>query len=292
MITGAAGLIGSEASRFLAAKGFEIIGIDNDLRSYFFGAEASTKPNLQVLIDELVKFKHFNIDIRDQPGVDKIFADYNTSIKIVIHAAGQPSHDWAATDPPTDFQVNAVGTLNLLEATRKHCPKSTFLFLSTNKVYGDRPNDLPLVDQETRFDLDVEHRFAEYGIDESMPIDQTTHSIFGCSKTAADLLVQEYGRYFDLKTGVFRGGCLTGPAHSGAQLHGFLSYLTRCAIEEIPYTIIGHRGKQVRDNIHSHDLVHMLWEFAQSPRSGEVYNAGGGRFSHCSIWKRSQSVKI
>lgn len=283
VVTGAAGLIGAEACRQFSKVGFQIVGIDNDLRAHFFGPNSSTSPQMSVLKEQIPELVHHPVDIRDREKVDSVFSDYSSDISVVIHTAGQPSHDWAASDPFTDFNVNAVGTLNLLEATRASCPDAAFLFTSTNKVYGDRPNELPLVEEETRWELDSSHPFFEYGIDESMPIDQTTHSLFGCSKTAADLLVQEYGRYFGMKTAAFRGGCLTGPGHSGAQLHGFLSYLTKCAVQRIPYRIFGYRGKQVRDNIHAHDFVRMLLCCARDPVQGEVFNAGGGRFSNCSI---------
>ena len=206
-----------------------------------------------------------------------------SDIALVVHTAAQPSHDWAAKDPHTDFSVNANGTLVLLEATRKHCPDAVFIFTSTNKVYGDNPNNLPLVEQESRWEVAPGHPFAEHGIDESMSVDQTKHSLFGVSKLAADAMAQEYGRYFGMKTGIFRGGCLTGPGHSGTMLHGFLSYLVKCAITGQTYTVFGYKGKQVRDNIHSFDLINMFWHFYQAPRPGEVYNAGGGRHSNCSM---------
>ena len=208
---------------------------------------------------------------------------YGRDIALVIHTAAQPSHDWAAREPITDFTVNANGTLNLLEVTRRHCPDAPFIFTSTNKVYGDTPNRLPLVERETRWAVDDSHPFAVHGIDETMSIDQTMHSVFGASKVAADVMVQEYGRYFGLKTACFRGGCLTGPGHSGAELHGFLSYLVKCAVTERPYTVFGYKGKQVRDNIHSFDLVNAFWHFFNAPRSGEVYNIGGGPASNCSM---------
>ncbi|TWT57487.1 CDP-paratose 2-epimerase [Thalassoglobus neptunius] len=282
-MTGAAGLIGAEACRQFSNAGFQIVGIDNDLRAHFFGPGSSTTPQMQGLKEEISDLVHHPIDIRDRDNVDAVFSEYSSDISVVIHTAGQPSHDWAASDPFTDFNVNAGGTLNLLEATRSRCPEACFLFTSTNKVYGDCPNSLPLVEEETRWELESSHPYFEHGIDESMPIDQTTHSLFGCSKAAADLLVQEYGRYFGMKTAVFRGGCLTGPGHSGAQLHGFLSYLTKCAVQKIPYRIFGYQGKQVRDNIHAYDFVRMLLCCASDPVQGGVFNAGGGRFSHCSI---------
>ena len=282
VISGSAGLIGSEATRFFAGKGFRVIGIDNDMRRKFFGDEASTAPNRQRLIDEIKNYEHHDIDLRDQSLIDKLFEKYGQDIKLVIHAAAQPSHDWAAKDPFTDFHVNATGTLNMLEATRRHAPQAVFIFTSTNKVYGDLPNLLPLIEQESRWEIDPRHAFHG-GIDESMSLDQSKHSLFGASKVAADIMVQEYGRYFGMKTACFRGGCLTGPGHAGAMLHGFLAYLVKCAMTGLPYTVLGYKGKQVRDNIHSHDLVNMFWHFYQKPRSGEVYNAGGGRHSNCSM---------
>ncbi|MFH1776643.1 MAG: NAD-dependent epimerase/dehydratase family protein [Candidatus Omnitrophota bacterium] len=283
VITGSAGLIGSEAVRFFAEKGFKIIGIDNDLRKYFFGEEASTLWNVARLKQEIKEYQHESCDIRDQKAMEKIFAGYGKDIKIIIHTAAQPSHDWAAKEPITDFTVNANGTLLLLEMTRKYCPEAVFIFTSTNKVYGDTPNQLPLVEKETRWELDPAYPYYKHGIDESMSIDQSKHSLFGASKAAADLLVQEYGRYFGLKTVSFRGGCLTGQAHSGTKLHGFLAYLVKCAANGKPYTVFGYKGKQVRDNIHSFDLVNMFWHFYQNPRGGEVYNAGGGWHANCSM---------
>lgn len=283
IITGAGGLIGSECVDFLAEKFDKIIGIDNNLRSYFFGEESSTNWNIKRLQEKHSNFEHINCDIRNYEDLEKIFKTYTIDISLVIHAAAQPSHDWAANEPITDFTVNANGTLNLLELTRLHSNKAVFIFTSTNKVYGDTPNFLPLVELNKRWEIDESHAYFQHGIDESMSIDQTKHSLFGASKVAADVLVQEYGRYFGMHTGVFRGGCLTGPNHSGAKLHGFLSYLMKCTITKEAYTIFGYKGKQVRDNIHSHDLVNMFWHFYQTPKSGEVYNAGGGRFSNCSM---------
>ncbi|HRW03983.1 MAG TPA: NAD-dependent epimerase/dehydratase family protein [Caldilineaceae bacterium] len=283
LITGSAGLIGSEASRFFANLGLTVVGIDNDMRRHFFGEDASTAWNRQRLESELQgSYSHQALDIRDTKAINWLFQQYSSDIQLVIHTAAQPSHDWAVRDPQTDFSVNANGTLNLLDATRKFAPEAVFIFTSTNKVYGDRPNTLPLIEEETRWEIDKAHPFAS-GIDETMSIDQTLHSLFGASKVAADVLVQEYGRYFDLKTACFRGGCLTGPNHSGAQLHGFLAYLMKCTVTGSPYTIFGYQGKQVRDNIHSGDLIRAFHAFFQSPRSGEVYNIGGGRFSNCSM---------
>jgi CDP-paratose 2-epimerase len=283
IITGSAGLIGSEATKFFSTVGFTVVGIDNDMRRHFFGDDASTDWNRRRLEATLNgRYLHHAIDIRDATAVEQLFAEYSSDIKLVIHTAAQPSHDWAVRDPQTDFTVNANGTLNLLEATRKHAPNAVFIFTSTNKVYGDRPNQLPLAEQESRWEIADSHAFAG-GIDETMSIDQTLHSLFGASKVAADVLVQEYGRYFEMYTACFRGGCLTGPNHSGAQLHGFLAYLMKCTMTGDPYTIFGYKGKQVRDNIHSADLIQAFYAFFQAPRIGEVYNIGGGRFSNCSM---------
>ena len=283
IVTGSGGLIGSESVRFFAQKGFTVAGIDNDMRRVFFGDEASTRWNCERLKSEIKDYVHFEADIRDIDAMQKIFNKYNSDIKLIIHTAAQPSHDWAVNDPFMDFTVNANGTLVLLEMTRKYCPEAVFVFTSTNKVYGDTPNSLPLVELETRWEIDESHPYFQHGIDESMSIDQSKHSLFGASKVAADVLVQEYGRYFDMKTVCFRGGCLTGPNHSGTQLHGFLAYLMKCAITGTEYTVFGYKGKQVRDNIHSYDLVNMFWHFYQNPRQGEVYNAGGSRHSNCSM---------
>lgn len=289
LITGSAGLIGSEAVEFFAQRDFKIIGIDNDMRKYFFGPEASTKWNISRLKLKLKnRYIHYPIDIRDNRRIEKIFRKETPDI--IIHTASQPSHDWAAREPFTDFTVNANGTLVLLEAFRKYCPEAVFIFTSTNKVYGDRPNQLPLIELEKRYELPKDHKYYN-GIDESMSIDGSKHSLFGASKVAADILVQEYGRYFNLKTGVFRGGCLTGPAHSGAELHGFLAYLVKCIASGRKYTIFGYKGKQVRDNIHSFDLVNMFWHFYQNPRKGEVYNAGGARYSNISILEAIEKIE-
>lgn len=283
IITGSSGLIGSESVNYFSQKFDIVVGIDNNLRQYFFGENASTDWNRQRLQSQFTNYKHYNADIRDINAIEAIFKEYGSDIKLVIHTAAQPSHDWAAKEPHTDFTVNANGTLNMLEATRKFARNSVFIFTSTNKVYGDSPNYLPLVELDSRWEIDSTHPYFEQGIDEKMSIDQCKHSLFGASKVAADVMVQEYGKYFGMKTGVFRGGCLTGPNHSGTQLHGFLSYLMKCAVTGNHYTIFGYKGKQVRDNIHSHDLVNMFWHFYCNPRSGEVYNAGGGRFSNCSM---------
>lgn len=283
LITGSAGLIGSESVEFFSPKFDLIIGIDNNMRQYFFGADASTEWNRDRIQNEIPNYKHYQADIRDYAVLEKIFAEYGNDIKLIVHTAAQPSHDWAAKEPLTDFSVNATGTMNMLELTRLYCEKAVFIFTSTNKVYGDTPNYLPLVELEHRWEIDTNHPYFKNGIDESMSIDNTKHSLFGASKVAADILAQEYGKYFGMNVGIFRGGCLTGSKHSGTQLHGFLSYLMKCAVTGDHYTIFGYKGKQVRDNIHSYDLVNMFWYFYQNPRQGEVYNAGGGRHSNCSM---------
>ena len=282
LITGSAGLIGSEATRFFHERGFDIVGVDNNMRQYFFGADGSTTWNREQL-EGLTNYHHRDVDIRDTAAIDALFAECGKDIALVIHTAAQPSHDWAAREPITDFTVNANGTLNLLEATRRFCPDAAFIFTSTNKVYGDAPNELPLIELDTRWEIDETHPYREFGIDESLRIDQCKHSLFGASKVAGDILAQEYGRYFDLKTAAFRGGCLTGPAHSAAELHGFLGYLVKCVVTGRSYTIFGYQGKQVRDNIHSHDLVTAFWHFFQNPRAGEVYNMGGSRHANVSM---------
>jgi CDP-paratose 2-epimerase len=283
VITGSAGLVGAEAARFFARKGLDIVGIDNDMRRRFFGDHASTAWSRQRLEAELRNYRHYDADVRDDAAIKDIFVRFEGNIAVVIHTAGQPSHDWAAKSPPVDFSVNAAGTFNLLEASRNHCPEACFIFTSTNKVYGDAPNRLPLVEQATRWELPNDHPYGRHGIDESMSIDRSMHSIFGASKVAADVMVQEYGRYFGMKTVCFRGGCLTGPGHSGTQLHGFLAYLVKCAVADTPYSVFGYAGKQVRDNIHASDLVDAFWRFFEAPRCGEVYNIGGGRRCNCSI---------
>jgi CDP-paratose 2-epimerase len=283
LITGSGGLVGSESVEFMNEKFDLIIGVDNDMRQYFFGAEASTNWNVEFLKSNYSNYKHYNCDIRNYAELETIFKQYGNDIKLIIHTAAQPSHDWAAKEPFTDFTINANGTLNMLELMRLNCPESVFIFTSTNKVYGDNPNYLPLVELETRWEIAESHPYFKNGIDENLSLDHTKHSIFGASKVAADIMAQEYGKYFNLKVGVFRGGCLTGPRHSGAKLHGFLSYLMKCAITGNHYTVFGYKGKQVRDNIHSFDLVNMFWHFYQNPKNGEAYNAGGGRFSNCSM---------
>jgi CDP-paratose 2-epimerase len=288
IVTGSAGLIGSETARRFHHEGYKIVGIDNDMRARFFGADASTHPTLERLEKELgADYEHHNIDIRDFDSVKATFEKHCGQIAAIVHTAAQPSHDWAAREPHTDFGVNAVGTLNLLEATRLNAPESPFVFTSTNKVYGDTPNRLPLIEKETRWEIDPKHPYND-GIAEDMSIDQTKHSLFGASKVAADVLVQEYGRYFNMPTVCFRGGCLTGPGHAGTELHGFLAYLMKCTVTGKPYRIFGYHGKQVRDNIHSYDLVEAFWQFFQAPRVDEVYNMGGSRHSHASMLESIQ----
>ncbi len=282
VITGSAGLIGAEAVRFFSKQGFQVVGIDNDMRRVFFGDEASTAWSADRLKSEISTYKHHEIDIRDFDAINRIFQEYGSDIKLVIHTAAQPSHDWAARDPLMDFGVNAQGTLHLLQATRVHCPQAVFIFTSTNKVYGDRPNSLPLVETETRWTIAEGHEY-ENGITETMSIDYCTHSVFGASKVAADIMVQEYGRYFGIPTACFRGGCLTGPGHSGTELHGFLAYLMKCCVTGRTYHIYGYKGKQVRDNIHSYDLIQAFYHFYRNPRVAEVYNMGGGIYSNCSM---------
>jgi CDP-paratose 2-epimerase len=283
VITGSTGLIGSESATYFGDLGMEIVGIDNDMRKLFFGPEASTAWN-QARLEKILgeRYRHHPVDIRDRQGVDEIFRRYGSAIELVVHTAAQPSHDWAAKEPLTDFDINAVGTLNVLESTRVHAPDAVFIFTSTNKVYGDLPNSLPLRELETRWEIDPEHTYAD-GIREDMSIDRCLHSLFGASKVAADVLVQEYGRYFGLRTACFRGGTLTGPRQSAAELHGFLAYVMRCAMTGTPYTVFGYKGKQVRDAIHSLDLIRAFHEFFLAPRVAEVYNIGGGRFSNASV---------
>ena len=290
IVTGSNGLIGSQTVSFLIDKGYYVIGIDNDMRSYFFGPDASKKDSENSMKWQYGEnFNPLTIDIRDYETLECVFNGFKQDVDadlidldMIVHTAAQPSHDWAAKEPLTDFSVNAIGTMNLLELTRLNFPKASFIFTSTNKVYGDTPNRLGLAELDNRYEY-----FAEEGIhgsvDENMSIDHTKHSIFGASKVAADVMVQEYGRYFGMNTVVFRGGCLTGPNHAGAELHGFLSYLMKCAVNRNHYTIFGYKGKQVRDNIHSWDLVNMFWHYHQNPRPGEVYNAGGGRENSTSI---------
>jgi CDP-paratose 2-epimerase len=301
LITGSAGLIGSQACDFFSEKGYKIIGIDNDMRAYFFGEDSSTKDSLESLKSKINGYEHYNIDIRDYQKLNEIFIKYSSDIDIVIHTAAQPSHDWAANEPLTDFSINATGTMNMLEVTRLNCPKATFIFTSTNKVYGDRPNynyDTSKIDNSNLLIKELDTRYEGIdrttgklsSIDETMSIDNTKHSVFGSSKVAADIMCQEYGKYFGVNVGIFRGGCLTGPNHAGAELHGFLSYLVKCIVNDKPYTIFGYKGKQVRDNIHSWDLVNMFWEFHQNPKQGEVYNVGGGRDNSTSILEAIDTI--
>lgn len=282
IVTGSGGLIGSEAARRLVEAGYDVIGIENDTRATLFGPEASTAHVTERLKADLPGFLNVDLDIRDAGGIERVFAEGGSQIELVVHAAAQPSHDWAASDPQADFGINANGTLNLLEAARKHCPAATFVFTSTNKVYGDTPNRLPLEELETRLELAEDHPYFG-GIDTTMSIDTTLHSLFGASKAAADLLVQEYGRYFEMPTVCFRAGCLTGPNHAGAQLHGFLAYLMKCTVTGDPYTVFGYGGKQVRDNVHSADLVDAFLLFHENPQPAAVFNIGGGRANACSM---------
>ncbi len=283
VVTGSCGLVGYESCLFFSNLGFDVVGIDNNMRKYFFGDTASTEGRRVQLENTLGRrYRHFDVDIRDSQALIEIFRQYGDNILLVIHTAAQPSHDWAAREPLTDFTVNAQGTLNILEAVRHNAPGAVFIFCSTNKVYGDTPNKLPLIELEKRWEISTSHPYF-HGISEDMSIDHSLHSLFGTSKVAADLLVQEYGRYFGLQTVCFRGGCLTGPYHAGVELHGFLSYLMKCTITGKAYTIFGYKGKQVRDNIHSADLVRAFYEFYRAPRVAAVYNIGGSRHSNCSI---------
>ncbi len=282
IITGSTGLVGSETVNFFSDKGFDVVGIDNNLRKFFFGNDGSTSWIKNKLLKRNKKFKNHNLDIRNRSGIEKIFKKYKKNISLVVHCAAQPSHDYGKNFPEIDFSVNATGTLNLLEATKKYCPNSPFIFMSTNKVYGDNPNKLNIVETKNRWELSSSDKYYN-GIKENFSIDNCTHSFFGVSKTYADLIVQEYGKNVGLKTVSFRAGCITGPNHSGAKLHGFLSYLVKASLIKKQYTLIGYKGKQVRDNIHSSDLVNCFWEFYKKPKKGEVYNIGGGRYSNCSI---------
>ena len=282
LITGSSGLVGSEAVNFFIKKKFKIITVDNNLRKYFFGKNADTNWQKK---NQIKKFKneiiHNSVDIRNHKKITNIFSKYKNKIKCIIHAAAQPSHDWAYKDPTLDFDVNARATLHLLECTKKFCSKATFIYVSTNKVYGDTPNKLKIKEKKTRFEI-VDKKYKK-GINENLSIDKSTHSLFGVSKCSADLLVQEYGRNLKLKTGIFRAGCITGPKHSGAELHGFLNYLVKCNLNKFKYNIFGYKGKQVRDNIHSYDLVNAFWHFHLKPKKGEVYNIGGSSKNSCSI---------
>lgn len=284
IVTGSGGLIGATAVRHFTALGMDVVGVDNDMRERFFGPDASTKPVTHQLSEELGPraYRHYAVDIRERGRLADIWRQYGRHTTLVVHAAAQPSHDWAAREPLTDFDINAVGTLNVLEVTRQHAPDAAVVACSTNKVYGDRPNQMPFQETETRWEIDPLNWYAK-GIDETMPIDDCLHSVFGASKVAADVMAQEYGRYFGLKTGIFRGGPLTGGGHQGAELHGFLAYLVRCVATGTPYRIIGYKGKQVRDNIHAADVVSAFEQFWRAPRPGEVYNLGGGRDRSVSV---------
>jgi len=282
IITGSSGLVGSESVEFFCKKGFDVVGIDNNLRNHFFGKDGSTIWVKKKLLNKHKNFKSNNIDIRNFNSVEKIFKKYKKNISLIIHCAAQPSHDYGKKFPILDFNVNATGTLNLLELTKRYCPDSPFIFMSTNKVYGDNPNKLKIIEKSKRWELKEKDTFFK-GIDEKFSIDNCTHSFFGVSKTYADLIVQEYGKNIGLKTVSFRGGCITGPNHSGAKLHGFLSYLVKSSLTKKSYSLIGYKGKQVRDNLHSFDLVNCFWEFYKKPKYGEVYNMGGGRYSNCSV---------
>jgi CDP-paratose 2-epimerase len=287
IVTGSCGLIGSETVSFFAEKGFDIVGIDNNMRKTFFGADGSIPWNKKRLQNLHKNYQHYSVGIRNQNKINSIFKKYKKDIALIVHVAAQPSHDWAVKDPMVDFGVNAQGTLIMLEALRKFSPQAVFIYTSTSKAYGDSPNRLPFIEEELRFDLPSDHRYYQ-GIDETMSIDGCLHSIFGASKIAADVMTQEYGKYFHFKTGIFRGGCLTGPAHSGAELHGFLSYLVKCAATKRTYRIFGYKGKQVRDNIHSYDLVNAFYHFFKNPTYGEVYNIGAGRPASVSILEAIQ----
>jgi CDP-paratose 2-epimerase len=290
IITGSSGLVGSESVDFFCNKGFDVIGIDNNLRKTFFGKEASTAWVKNKLIKRHKNFKNYNIDIRSINSLEKIFKNFKKNISLIIHCAAQPSHDYGKNFPKLDFNVNATGTLNLLELTKKYCPSAPFIFMSTNKVYGDNPNKLKIVEKQKRWELNRNNDYFK-GINEKFSIDNCTHSFFGVSKTYADLIVQEYGKNIGLKTVSFRGGCITGPNHNGAKLHGFLSYLVKSTLTKREYSLIGYKGKQVRDNLHSYDLVNCFWEFFKKPKYGEVYNIGGGRFSNCSILEAISEVE-
>lgn len=280
LITGSGGLVGSQAVRFFHSKGFEVSGIDNDMRRYFFGKSASTSGNIKKLKTDVLEYKHYPVDIRNFKKIHAIFK--KNAFDLIIHTAGQPSHDWAINEPMTDFSINSTATLYLLENFRRYCPLGVFVFLSTNKVYGDTPNRLSFKETKTRFEVKEDDKFSE-GVDETMPIDQSLHSLFGASKTCADLFVQEYGRYFNLKTVCFRAGCISGAAHSGCKLHGFLSHLGKSIAAGKTYEIFGYKGKQVRDNIHAFDLVSAIYQYFLSPKCGEVYNIGGGQNSNISV---------
>jgi CDP-paratose 2-epimerase len=282
IVTGSGGLVGSESVRRFVEAGYEVVGLENDMRSRLFGADASTAPVTEALETAYPEFRSLEIDVRDADAVERVFAERGSRVDLIVHAAAQPSHDWAARDPKTDFAINAWGTLHLLEAARAHAPDATFVHVSTNKVYGDKPNALPLLEEPTRLELPADHPYFG-GIDTAIPLDRSMHSLFGVSKAAADLLVQEYGRYFGMPSVCFRCGCITGPLHAGAVLHGFLAYLMRCAVTGEPYTVFGFGGKQVRDNLHAAELADAFLAFHEAPRPAAVYNLGGGRRSNCSL---------
>ena len=290
LITGSSGLVGSESVNFFSRKGFDVIGIDNNLRKFFFGKEGSTFWIKNKLLKQNKKFKSLSIDIRNYNNLERVFKKYKKNISLIIHCAAQPSHDYGKNYPIIDFNVNATGTLNLLELTKKHSPNSPFIFMSTNKVYGDNPNKLNLIEKSKRWELSKSNKYFK-GINENFSIDSCVHSFFGVSKTYADLIVQEYGKNIGLKTVSFRAGCITGPNHSGAKLHGFLSYLVKSCLIKKKYSLIGYKGKQVRDNLHSYDLVNCFWEFYKKPKYGKIYNIGGGRFSNCSIIEALELVE-
>ena len=290
IITGANGLVGSEAVSFFSKKKYTVIGIDNNLRKFFFGEDGSTSWIKRKIIKENKNYIHHNIDIRNSQALDKLFKRYKNNISLIIHCAAQPSHDYGKNYPKIDFNVNATGTLNLLELTKKYCPNTPFIFMSTNKVYGDNPNKLKILEKRTRYELSKKNKFYN-GVNEKLSVDDCTHSFFGVSKIYADLIVQEYGRNVGLKTVCFRAGCITGPNHSGAKLHGFLSYLVKQSLLKKEYTILGYKGKQVRDNLHSFDLINCFWEFFKKPKRGMVYNIGGGRFSNCSILEAISEIE-
>ena len=291
IVTGSGGLIGAESVKFFSDKFDKIIGIDNDSRRYFFGKTASVASNINILKKEIKNYKHHNLDIRNKLKIEKIFKKYKKNIKFILHCAAQPSHDWAAREPFTDFLINALGTLNILESVRKYSQNAKLVHMSTNKVYGDRPNLLPLKEQKRRYEISKQHKYFQNGIDETMSIDDSKHSLFGASKLAADIYCQEYWKYFGLKIGIFRGCCLTGSLHQGAELHGFLSYLIKTAKEGKKYSIFGYKGKQVRDNIHSEDVVDAIWEFYKTKNNNGVYNIGGGRANSCSILETIDILK-
>ena len=290
LITGSSGLVGSEASTFFLDKGFEVAGIDNNERKKLFGIDGDTSKIKKKLKNYSKRYNHHSYDIVNSDNIEKLFKKFKKNIKIIIHAAAQPSHDWAYKYPLKDFKINSLGTLNLLELTKKYCPNAIFIFTSTNKVYGDNPNYLSFIEEKYRWELPRSHKYFK-GIDENFSIDKCVHSLFGASKLYADILVQEYGKNFGLKTVAFRAGCITGPNHSGAKLHGFLSYLVKSCVRDKKYNLLGYKGKQVRDNIHSHDLINCFWEFFKAPKSGEVYNIGGGRKSNCSILEAINAVE-